>query len=279
MAADPMYRQIADDLRRQIETGDLPPGSQLRTELELREKYSASRNTVRDAIKWLATRGLVETRPGQGTFVVETIVPFITILTDDPKNASGGEGDTYTREVTAQLRQPHSMPPQVGIQDVDSVKAAELDLPKGATVVSRHQQRFIDNTPWCLQTSFYPLWLVERGATRLLQAPDITEGTVDYLRDALGIEQAGYRDILIVRAPDETETRFFRLPDDGRISVIETRRTAFDDEGTPVRLTVTAYPADRNQFSLEVGKVPPPAPPGGDDDTAAGQSSAADHGS
>ena len=36
--ADPMYRQIAEDLRRQIETGELPAGAQLRTELELREK-------------------------------------------------------------------------------------------------------------------------------------------------------------------------------------------------------------------------------------------------
>jgi len=274
-----MYRQIAEDLRRQIETGDLPPGSQLRTELELREKYDASRNTVRDAIKWLATRGLVETRPGQGTFVVEKIIPFITILTGDPENASGGEGDTYTQEVTAQLRQPASAPPQVGIQKADSMVAADLRLPEGETVISRHQQRFIDGTPWCLQTSFYPMRLVEQGAVRLLQAPDIWEGTVAYLREALEIEQAGYRDILIVRAPDETETRFFRLPDDGRVSVIETRRTAYDEQGTPVRLTVTAYPADRNQFSLEVGKVPPPAPPGGDDDTADDQSSAADHGS
>ena len=83
--ADPMYRQIADDLRRQIETGELAPGAQLRTELELREKYEASRNTVRDAIKWLITRGLVETRPGQGTFVVEKMIPFVTTLTGDPK--------------------------------------------------------------------------------------------------------------------------------------------------------------------------------------------------
>jgi len=259
--ADPMYRQIAEDLRRQIEAGELPPGAQLRTELELREKYEASRNTVRDAIKWLITRGLVETRPGQGTFVVQKIIPFITVLTGDPENASGGEGDTYTQEVTAQLRHPDSKPPQVGIQNADSVMAAELRLVDGATVVSRHQQRFIDNTPWCLQTSFYPLTLVERGASRLLQAPDITQGTVAYLREALGIGQAGYRDILIVRAPDENETRFFGLPDNGRISVIETRRTEYDEEGTPVRLTVTVYPSDRNQFSLEVGKVPPAAPP------------------
>ena len=61
--AQPMYQQIADDLRRQIEAGTLEPGKQLPTELELREKYSASRNTVRDAIKRLAGLGLVESRP------------------------------------------------------------------------------------------------------------------------------------------------------------------------------------------------------------------------
>jgi GntR family transcriptional regulator len=258
--ADPMYRQIADDLRRQIEAGELAPGAQLKTEMELRETYDASRNTVRDAIKLLITRGLVETRPGQGTFVVGKIVPFVTILTDDPKLASGGEGDTYTQEVTAQLRVPASAPPQVGIQNAEGVMAVELHLPEGSTVVSRHQQRFIDNTPWCLQTSFYPMSLVERGAARLLQAPDIKEGTVAYLHDELGVEQAGYRDVLIVRAPDENETRFFRLPVDGRIPIVETRRTAYDEEGTPVRLTVSVYPADRNQFSLEVGKVPAKAP-------------------
>ncbi len=259
--ADPMYRQIAEDLRQQIETGSIPSGAQLPTEIDLREQYGASRNTVRDAIKWLTTRGLVETRPGQGTFVVERIVPFVTTLTSDPRDAFGGEGDTYTREVTAQLRRPASAPPQVGIQNADSMVAADLRLPEEETVISRHQQQFIDNTPWCLQTSFYPLTLVERGASRLLQAPDITEGTVAYLREALGIGQAGYRDILIVRAPDENEIRFFRLPDDGRVSVIETRRTAYDEDGTPVRLTVTVYPADRNQFALEVGKVPPLAWP------------------
>ena len=87
---DPMYRQIAEDLRRQIEDGELLPGAQLRTELELRERYNASRNTVRDAIKLLITRGLAETRPGQGTFVVETIVPYVTSLTGDPTNRLRG---------------------------------------------------------------------------------------------------------------------------------------------------------------------------------------------
>ena len=60
-----MYLQIADDLRIKIETGELAPGAQLPTELELRERYEASRNTIRDAIKRLISLGLVETSDGK----------------------------------------------------------------------------------------------------------------------------------------------------------------------------------------------------------------------
>src|ERR1700691_844717 len=119
-----MYRQIADDLRRQIEDGELTPGSQLLTELELREKYGASRNTIRDAIKWLTTRGLVETRPGQGTFVVQKIVPFITTLTGDP--AVGSDGDIYLNEVEATRRRPEASAPRVEILRATSQLADEL---------------------------------------------------------------------------------------------------------------------------------------------------------
>ena len=255
---EPIYRTIADDLRHQIETGELRPGQQLRTEIELRDHYNASRNTIRDAIKLLVTRGLVETRPGQGTFVVETIVPFVTMLTGDPVTASSGEGRIYTKEVGARRRRPTATEPEVGIHQAGGTDPAldELRLPSGASVVSRHQQRFIDDIPWSLQTSFYPMSLVERGASQLLRAGNIPQGTVDYLREKVGMKQAGYRDTIIVRAPDNVETVFFKLPDDGRISVIETRRTAFDGQGTPIRLTVSVYPADRNQFAVIIGDVP-----------------------
>ena len=251
--ADPMYRKIAEDLRRQIEVGELPPGAQLRTELELREKYEASRNTVRDAIKWLITRGLVETRPGQGTFVVQKIVPFITTLTGDPEASEQGP---YLRNVKAKLRSPDATPPRVEIQVADPDQHAELRLEAGAAVLSRHQQYRIDGTPWSLQTSFYPMDLVQSGAVRLIQAGDISEGTVAYLRESAGINQVGYSDTISVRAPDMNETTFFRLPDDGRISVLELRRTAYSDDGRPVRLMVSVYPADRNQFLVIVGRVP-----------------------
>jgi DNA-binding GntR family transcriptional regulator len=82
---DPRYRQIADDLRDKIESGKLARGMQLPTELELRKCYDTSRNTVRDALRWLARLGLVQTRAGQGTFVVDEIDAFLTALADAPE--------------------------------------------------------------------------------------------------------------------------------------------------------------------------------------------------
>jgi GntR family transcriptional regulator len=256
MAANPMYLQIAEDLREQIESGKLPPGSQVRTEIDLREHYNASRNTVRDAIKWLTTRGLVETRPGQGTFVTERIVPFVTTLSADLATGFRLEGVAYGSEVEAEGRRPQTSEPRVESQRASAKVATELQIAEGTPVVSRHQQRFIDATPWSLQTSFYPRELVDQGARKLLEALDIDEGAVKYVETTLPIRLAGWRDRISVRTPDTGETAFFRLPDNGRVSVIETLRVGFDQSGRPFVLTESVYPADRNEFAINVGDTP-----------------------
>jgi GntR family transcriptional regulator len=256
--ATPMYRQIAEDLREQIENGQLAPGGRLPTELELRAQYNnASRNTVRDAIKWLTALGLVTTRPGQGTFVVEKIDAFLTTLSGDPKTGfGGGEGTRYRSEVSSKKRTPKTSKIRVEIQEAAANIAEKLGKPSGDVVVSRHERRFLDGTPWSMLTSFYPMEFVIRGAARLTSPEDIAEGTVEYLAETLGIHQVGYRDWLLVRAPDGNETEFFRLPADGRTSIIEISRTAYDGNGQPMRLTVSVYPADRNQFLIDFGQVP-----------------------
>ena len=255
--ASSMYREIAEDLRGQIEAGKLPPGGRLPTELELRDKYNASRNTVRDAIKLLTTLGLVATRPGQGTFVVQKIDPFITTLSGDPTTGfGGGEGTRYKSEVEGRKREPTAGKIRVEIQEAAAEVAEKLGRPDGTVVISRHEKRFLDGTPWSMLTSFYPMDFVARGALRLTSPEDITEGTVQYLADTLGVRQVGYRDWLAVRAPDSVETDFFKLSSDSLNSIVEISRTAFDGNGQPMRLTVTVYPADRNQFITDFGQVP-----------------------
>ena len=104
-----------------------------------------------------------------------------------------------------------------------------------------------------MQTSYYPMEFADRGAERLRSARNINEGTVQYLAGTLHIRQVGYRDRITVCSPNPTETDFFKLPPDGRVPMYEITRTAYDGHGQPMRVTVTVYPADRNQFILNVG--------------------------
>ncbi len=253
--AGPLYRQIAEELRLKIDSGQLQPGSQLPTEDELMEQHHASRNTVRGAINQLAISGLVITLHGRGTFVAEQVNPIVTTLTTDPETGSGGgEGLVYTAEVARSGRTATTSPTRVELQRATRQVAESLNIPVGSDVISRHERRFVDGRPWSLQTSFYPRTLAER-APRLEDPGGIDEGTVAYLRDC-GIEQEGYRDAVEVRSPNPVETQFFDLPADGRIQVIEIFRDTFDQHQNRVRVTVTVYRADRNRFIINVGNVP-----------------------
>jgi GntR family transcriptional regulator len=247
----PMYREIAEQLRHQIETGEFPSGSQMPTEQDLQARYDASRNTIREAIKQLTTLGLVETRLGQGTFVVPKVPPFVTSLTGPPETAVD-----YTSGVLGESGEATASAIQVEIQEASEDVTAGLGLEVGDEVISRHRRRFIDGVPWALETSFYPGEFADRGADRLRRAGNIDEGTVTYLRNTIGVRQVGYRDWVTVRAPSATEAEFFKLRPDGRVAVYEMFRTAFDGNEQPMRLTVTVVRADRNQFIVDVGSVP-----------------------
>jgi GntR family transcriptional regulator len=260
-----LYRRIAEDLRQRIESGVLTPGSRLPTEGELRDAYRVSRNTIRDALRWLLNRGLIETRHGQGTFVARKFEPFITTLSADWQTDSGpggGEGQAASAEVKARNRSAGASAPTIGIELATGNVAARLRVPEGTSVVSRRQKHHIDGEPWSLQTTYYPMRLVDLGAQRLLDATDISEGVLSYLQTTLHIRQIGHRDRILVRPPSEPEARFFRLPEDGRTPVTVLLRTGFTagpegpDGPVPYRLTETVFPADRTQFVINEGAVP-----------------------
>lgn len=257
MAQRPMYQQIAEDLRAQMKSGVLKPGAQLPTELELRDRYNSSRNTIRDAIKRLTSLGLVETRPGQGTFVTRRIDPFVTVLNGDPKSGGGGgESTKYLSEVNRRNRRADLTTPRVELRVPPAEITRRLRVPPDTQAVIRHEQRFIDDIPWSLQTSFYPMDFVTKGAVQLLIADHIEGGAVHYLAETIDVRQVGYRDWITARVPDGNEQSFFELAHDA--TVFEIFRIGFDETGMPLRVTVTVFPADRNQFIVNIGKVPDP---------------------
>jgi DNA-binding GntR family transcriptional regulator len=66
-----LWKQVADDLRAEIQSGELPPGAKLPGEAEMAKQYGVSRDTIRRATSALAEDGLLVILHGRGTFVTE----------------------------------------------------------------------------------------------------------------------------------------------------------------------------------------------------------------
>jgi DNA-binding FadR family transcriptional regulator len=67
-----LAQEVVDGVLEQIQSGDLKTGDRLPTESELMRLQGVSRTVVREAISRLQAAGVVETRHGIGSFVLET---------------------------------------------------------------------------------------------------------------------------------------------------------------------------------------------------------------
>jgi GntR family transcriptional regulator len=82
----PLYVQVADWIRGEIERERLEPGTMLPSEADLQRRFEVSRATVRQAVRELAFAGLVKREQGRGTFVavppLERALPELTSFSE-----------------------------------------------------------------------------------------------------------------------------------------------------------------------------------------------------
>ena len=67
-ALEPLYEQLAEILRREIDAGRIT--SRLPSEVTLTQRYGVSRGTVRKAVEILVNDGYVRVSRGRGTFIL-----------------------------------------------------------------------------------------------------------------------------------------------------------------------------------------------------------------
>jgi GntR family transcriptional regulator len=67
----PIYRQIAAELARRIERGDIVPDRRIPSEMELVAEFGVARTTARRAIAVLAAERYVVTVPHKGSYVLQ----------------------------------------------------------------------------------------------------------------------------------------------------------------------------------------------------------------
>jgi GntR family transcriptional repressor for pyruvate dehydrogenase complex len=116
-----IYEGVVDQLQDLIVSERLQPGDRLLPERELAQRFGVSRTAVRDAIRVLSERGLVDVRPGAGTFVVreisDTVVESMGLLFQIEK--SSHEALHEVREIL-----------EVEMAGIAAERATEADLEK-----------------------------------------------------------------------------------------------------------------------------------------------------
>lgn len=99
MPQQPLYQRIADDLRAEIESGELPPGMVLPPARELIERYRTSKTTVEKAVATLRAQGLVESHQGRDTRVRRR--PSIRRISSERYRVDAGPQETPQTSFTA----------------------------------------------------------------------------------------------------------------------------------------------------------------------------------
>jgi GntR family transcriptional regulator, transcriptional repressor for pyruvate dehydrogenase complex len=95
-----LYEQIVEQIQESVLSGALKPGDQLPPERELAERFGVSRTAVREAIKALREKGLVEAYAGRGTFITDiSSQPVRDSLARIAKIAQGEDGFAQLVEV------------------------------------------------------------------------------------------------------------------------------------------------------------------------------------
>lgn len=246
------YQDIADDLRERLSAGSLPldqeaPGGQLKLpgEKELASEYGASRSTIRLALQLLANQGLVETRHGLGTFLLERRTQLVVPMDQEEDWQAGQhaetalfpEGSPAGGQTTGRFQvETVPAPPDV---------AEYLGIAAGDLVVLRRSRQHIDGTPWCLVVSYYPMDIADGSELENARRLDASSSQV---LASLGHHLLRYTDSISARMPDPIETGFFRAT--GIVPVIILSRTAHDRE-RPIRLTRYVFRGDQVRFVQE----------------------------
>jgi GntR family transcriptional regulator len=241
------YQQIVRDLRERIRRGELAPGTQIPTETELMEQYGVSRNTVRNAVRVLASAGLLETGSTRGTFVRERR-PLSITATRYERDRGVSANDAYRDEVETQGRMDQR---EFSLQIIPAPEevAYRLNVGADALVVCRREILYIDERPNAIQESYYPMDIAE--GTDLLRNEDISRGTIIVLQE-LGHEEVGHRDEISPRMPTEQEERQLQLGIG--VPVLDWKRTAYGNK-RPVRLTWRIYAGNGISLVYELGNV------------------------
>ncbi len=233
----PMHTQIREIIRRRILDGTYPSHSQMPSESQMGEAFSASRITVRQALSDLQKEGLIFKVAGKGSFVAKPKAFQNLSRLQGFGEAMGSHGyETYSqvlssREVAASER-----------------VAQRLQMKVGAIVLELQRLRYLNREPISVDVSFFPLDLGRRLIKEDLPSRDVFA----ILENDYGVALT-HADLQIEAiSADDSLARYLRVDETSPVLRIE--RLTYAKE-QPIDFEYLYYRGDAFQYRLRIDRI------------------------
>lgn len=230
----PIYHQIEQALRLQIESGELPPGHPI-SERDLSETLKVSRMTTRQALQALREDGLIYSERGRGTFVAESKMNVHT------RRLLGFTEDMRRRGLTASSKvlSFRRFRPETSI-------AERLLLGEGEEAIEIVRLRLADRIPMAHETCMLPARLCPQ-----LKRADVERGSLyQILEQSYGVKLGHADEILEAACATAREAELLSIKP--RSPVLVVTRTVFADDGAPIEVVRSVYRGDRYQAAIQL---------------------------
>lgn len=231
-AAIPVYIQIHNQIRHEIEQGKWPIGSRIPSERKLALDFHVSRMTLRQALQTLVDEGILERHVGAGTYVanqkVQEKVAGVTSFTDLMK-AQGRKPSSKT--VSYHLAQP-------SISECDHLKISE-----NTQVLRMERIRYADNVPICFEVTTVPADMI-----RDFSKSEVTRSFYHAL-ERRGYQLGGAQQIVSATVANEQIADYLKIHRGDALLLM--RQITCLHSGQPFEYVRTQYVGDRFEFYLK----------------------------
>jgi GntR family transcriptional regulator len=242
----PAYRQVADDLRRRIASGEFAPGSPLPSERALVDLHRVSRPTIRQAIGVLRVEGLVVAEHGRGLFV-RPRPPVQRLGRSRLSRRERAEGrGAFLTDAEANRFTPR-VEVSVTVEGADGRVARMLGVAPGEPVTVRERVMFADDVPVQLAVSRLPRE-VTRGTA--IEDDDTGPGGIYARLEEGGHPLDHFTELVTARLPSSDEASALRI--NLGTPVLAVTRVAHDAGGRAVEVNDMVLPGERYELMYEL---------------------------
>lgn len=231
--SSPVYIQIHNQLRENIEDGKWKVGEKIPAERELAADFDVSRMTLRQSIQALVDEGILERRVGSGTFVanrkVQERMSGVTSFTDLMRSLGKTPSSTT---ISYHL----TIPSQTEIE--------KLKLGHGEQVVRMERVRSANDVPICFEIATVPSRLIEN-----LSKDEVTNSFWQTLEKKAHLYPGhAIQHISATKATEKIATYLNVKRGD---ALLRMTQLSYLQDGTPFEYVHTQYVGSRFEFVLE----------------------------